>query len=161
MMMPEIKYVKGDATRPQGEGKKIICHICNDERRWGAGFVLALSRRWEEPEAVYRKMPKERMMLGNVQIVPVENDIMVANMVAQRGIMDKDITGQIDKNAKPAIRYGALRVCLTEVNDIAYHMGATLHMPRIGTGLAGGKWEEVEKIIQSVMSVDVVVYDLK
>jgi hypothetical protein len=25
-----IKYLKGDATGPQGDGLKIICHVCND-----------------------------------------------------------------------------------------------------------------------------------
>jgi hypothetical protein len=58
------------------------------------------------------------------------------------------------------IRYGALRVCLAAVNDVAYRTKATLHMPRIGCGLAGGKWEDVEKIISDVQSVDVYVYDL-
>jgi hypothetical protein len=33
-------------------------------------------------------------------------------------------------------------------------------MPRIGCGLAGGQWSEIEKIIQDVCSVDVYVYDL-
>jgi O-acetyl-ADP-ribose deacetylase (regulator of RNase III) len=48
--MQEIKYIKGDATNPVSEGEKIICHICNDIGRWGKGFVLAISRRWKEPE---------------------------------------------------------------------------------------------------------------
>jgi O-acetyl-ADP-ribose deacetylase (regulator of RNase III) len=159
--MIEIKYVIGDATHPIGEGKKIICHVVNDERRWGAGFVLALSRRWEEPERVYRKMPKDMLMLGKVMIVPVENDIMVANMVAQRGIMDRNVTGQIDANVQPAIRYGALRVCLAEVNDIAYRMGATLHGPRFGSGLSGGNWNTIEQIIKDTITVDITIYDLK
>lgn len=29
----EIKYINGDATNPQGEGNKIICHICNTIRK--------------------------------------------------------------------------------------------------------------------------------
>jgi O-acetyl-ADP-ribose deacetylase (regulator of RNase III) len=41
--------------------------------------------------------------------------------------------------------------------------GATVHMPRIGCGLAGGDWERVETIIQNtlgVAEVPAVVYDL-
>ena len=45
-----IKYVIGDATQPVGEGEKLILHIVNDSNRWGAGFVLSLSKRWKEPE---------------------------------------------------------------------------------------------------------------
>lgn len=28
-MSEEIKYIKGDATQPNGEGNKMIVHICN------------------------------------------------------------------------------------------------------------------------------------
>lgn len=49
-----ISYVTGDATHPHGQGPKVICHVCNDIGGWGRGFVLALSRRWPQPEADYR-----------------------------------------------------------------------------------------------------------
>ena len=40
-----INYTTGDATRPAAR-QAIIVHVCNDARAWGAGFVLAISRRW-------------------------------------------------------------------------------------------------------------------
>ena len=40
-----LRYVTGDATVPQGGGPKILVHLCNDAGGWGAGFVLAVSRR--------------------------------------------------------------------------------------------------------------------
>lgn len=52
-----INYVTGDATKPQGDGIKIIAHICNNRKGWGKGFVLAISRRWAEPERIYRNTP--------------------------------------------------------------------------------------------------------
>jgi O-acetyl-ADP-ribose deacetylase (regulator of RNase III) len=151
-MSNTIKYIKGDATYPVGDGKKIICHICNNKGAWGAGFVLALSKRWKEPEEFYREIIEYK--LGNVQIVPVEDDILVANMIAQHNVYP-------DANGFPPIRYGAVRVALTAVNDLAKTINATLHMPRIGAGLAGGRWEDIEQIIKEVVSVDVYVYDLK
>lgn len=30
-------------------------------------------------------------------------------------------------------------------------MDASVHMPRIGCGLAGGKWNEIEKIIEKTL----------
>lgn len=152
--MTKIHYIKGDATYPVGEGKKIICHICNDIGAWGAGFVLALSARWDEPKEDYRALDKR--VLGTVQMVVIESepDILVANMIAQHGI-------GCDKNGLPPIRYSAVRAALSTVNNLANHIGATLHMPRIGCGLAGGRWDDIEKIIQDVASVDVYVYDLK
>jgi len=155
--MAELKYVIGDATQPMGEGEKIICHIVNTEKRWGAGFVLALSKRWKEPERAYRGIKKDFMTLGHVQYVCVEFDITIANMVAQHSVGPKLIDGVLTQ----PIRYYALNTCLEKVNAFALEHGATLHMPRIGAGLSGGDWKEIEQIIKNTMSVDVVVYDLK
>lgn len=149
-----IHYIKGDATQPTVDGKKIICHICNDKRRWGAGFVLALSKKWKEPEAMYRSIDTQKLYLGNVQFVEVEHDITVANMIGQHDTNP-------DETGRPPIRYGAVRAALATVNDLAYKTNATIHMPRIGCGLAGGKWEDIEKIIKEVCSVSVYVYDLQ
>jgi O-acetyl-ADP-ribose deacetylase (regulator of RNase III) len=155
--MAELKYVIGDATMPMGEGKKIISHICNDGFRWGSGFVVALSKRWKEPEKEYRAIQRDLMRLGYVQFVSIDNDIVVANMIAQHSVGPKLIDGVLTQ----PIRYYALNTCLEKVNMFAKLTKATLHMPRIGAGLAGGDWKEIEQIIKNTMSVDVVVYDLK
>ena len=44
----KITYQIGDATRPIGDGPKIIAHVCNDAGGWGKGFVVAVSRRWPQ-----------------------------------------------------------------------------------------------------------------
>ena len=148
--MGNINYINGDAMNPQGLGNKIICHICNDINRWGSGFVLAISKKWLSPEADYHSMKKH--VLGDVRLVKVENDVWIANMIGQH------LTGK-DENGNPPIRYNAVKQALTKVNEMALNMGATLHMPRIGCGLAGGKWDSIEAIIKEVVSVDVTVYD--
>ncbi|MFE0817971.1 GNAT family N-acetyltransferase [Streptomyces sp. NPDC058794] len=58
--MSEIRYVRGDATVPSVKGVKVIAHVCNDLGGWGKGFVLAISRRWPEPEAAYRAWHRDR-----------------------------------------------------------------------------------------------------
>lgn len=146
-----IQYVIGDATAPQGDGLKIIAHICNDIGAWGAGFVLALSAKWEWPEMYYRSMVA--LHLGKVQFVPVGEDVIVANMVAQHGIKP-------DELGEPPIRYDALFRALKRVNMICLERGATLHLPRIGAGLAGGDWNKIAAIIERVIEVPITVYDL-
>src|SRR5690242_7451886 len=88
--MSEITYIRGDATAPSAKGVKVIAHVCNDIGGWGKGFVLALSRRWPEPEAAYRAWHRDRASndfgLGAVQVVPVDRYVWVANMIGQRGI---------------------------------------------------------------------------
>lgn len=144
-----IEYVKGDATRPIAR-PAIIAHVSNDIGAWGAGFVLAISARWKRPEKVYRAA--ESLCLGDVQFIKCEPDISVANMVAQHGL----------SGPRPWIRYNALETCLRTVFDEAKKSNASVHMPRIGCGIAGGRWEEVEPIIQRTCGdVRVVVYDFE
>jgi O-acetyl-ADP-ribose deacetylase (regulator of RNase III) len=156
--MSAIRYIKGDATQPQTGGNKVIAHVCNDLGGWGKGFVLAVSKRWPEPEAAYRAWHRDRAHndfgLGALQIVQVETYVWVANMVAQHGMT----TG----SAGPPIRYEAVRACLCKLAAEAKALGASVHMPRIGCGLAGGRWERVEPIIAEELTsqgVDVTVYD--
>ncbi|MGG7552174.1 macro domain-containing protein [Chryseobacterium arthrosphaerae] len=156
--MTAIQYLKGDATSPQAKGTKIIAHICNDIGGWGKGFVLAVSRRWETPEKEYRHWHRFRnennFALGEVQIVQVEKYMYVANMIGQKGIK----TGS---NGVP-VRYEAIEKCLGTLADKASELNASVHMPRIGCGLAGGKWEKIEPLIEKTLlnnNVEVYVYD--
>lgn len=151
--MSELRYVKGDATRPMGEGQKMIIHVCNNERRWGSGFVVELSKRWKEPEELNKKMP---MDLGVVSFVQVEEDITVANMIAQDGI-------RTSPSDKAAIKYDALDKCLRSVHGMAMKHGASVHAPRIGAGRAGGDWGLIEAMLKDFLvrkGVDVTIYDL-
>lgn len=158
-----VTYVKGDATAPVGDGPKIIAHIVNDSGRWGAGFVKAVSQKSTKPEQAYRewyRQSQERgdyfLPLGHVQFVACSGTITVANMVAQHG------TYSSQYNPHP-ISYDALEYALRKVAKVAIGEGATVHMPRIGAGLARGNWEVIESIINRTLTlqdVDVTVYDL-
>lgn len=158
--MKTIQYLKGDATAPQAKGIKIITHICNDIGGWGKGFVLAVSKRWETPEKEYRNWHRFRsennFALGEIQLVQVEKYIYVANIIGQKGIK----TGS---NGVP-VRYDAIEKALEKLSDEALLLNASTHMPRIGCGLAGGKWEEIEPIIERTLlakNVEVYVYDFE
>jgi O-acetyl-ADP-ribose deacetylase (regulator of RNase III) len=148
----KIQFITGDATAPIGAGNRIIAHVCNDIGAWGAGFVLAISRRWPQPQAEYLKS-RGCLTLGTVSPVQAESGIWVANMIAQRGIRTED--------GVPPIRYAALRQCLGILAVEARKLQATIHLPRIGCGLAGGKWESVELLIQiAIPTTEAFVYDL-
>jgi len=137
-----LTYVKGDATEPAGTGPKLIPHICNNIGGWGRGFVLALSARWREPEAAYRKWAlNESFRLGMVQPVKVEKDLWVLNMLAQRGT-------RRSAQAPPAVCYDALRICLQKAAQFAKSKGASVHAPKFGAGLAGGDWRVIEQLIR-------------
>jgi len=158
--MPKITYLKGDATEPIHD-KAVICHVCNDIGGWGRGFVLALSKKWPEPEREYRKWFKDPSLfedapfgLGQTLFVPVKDSqqIIVANMVAQRDT--------VSINDVPPIRYDALENCLKDVFAVCKKLDWTLHAPMFGAGLAGGKWERIEEIILKYISVPTFIYKL-
>lgn len=156
--MSDIHYVTGDATNPPADGVHIIVHVCNDIGGWGKGFVLALSRRWKEPEEAFRRWHKEGddvpFELGQVQFVQVEPDLYVANLIGQRGIRRS--------GGQSPVRYDAIRTGLQRVAEFAAEHQASVHMPRIGCGLAGGKWEEIEPLLCDTLTsaaIPITVYD--
>jgi len=176
-----IKYVKGDATNPQQGETKLIIHICNDIGGWGKGFVMAISKKWKQPEVEYRNWFKNKELvptdnikferlesrdrysnenkfaLGNVQFVRVTDDIWIANMLAQTGTKP-------NKDGVPPIRYVYVRECLERIREFAKRQNASIHMPRIGCGLAGGQWTEIEPIIIHELiahDLDTTVYDFE
>jgi O-acetyl-ADP-ribose deacetylase (regulator of RNase III) len=162
-----ITYLKGDATSPQASGPKIIAHVCNTLGGWGKGFVLAVSRRWPEPERAYRVWHHVRKVvpsiddgvvattgvfgLGESQLVKVKHDTFVLNMIAQEGTREG--------SKGPPIRYAALALCLRHADNFARLRGASIHAPRIGCGLAGGSWEQVGPLIERIVSAPVFIYD--
>ncbi|WP_034272270.1 macro domain-containing protein [Actinospica robiniae] len=153
-----ITYLKGDATSPHGKGRKLIAHVCNDAGGWGKGFVLAVSKRWPKPEQEYRRWHRDRassgFALGAVQVVQVEQYVWVANMVGQHGIR----TG----SNGPPVRYDAIDTALAQLAAEARDLAVSVHMPRIGCGLAGGNWERVEPLITARLTtarIPVSVYD--
>jgi len=88
---------------------------------------------------------------------PVSDDITVANLIGQHGVWSAS------SKAIAPIRYPAIREGLKKVVTFARKHRASVAMSRIGCGLAGGSWEEIEPIIEETLgaqSIPVSVYDL-
>lgn len=153
-----MQYTLGDATRPS-ERPAIIAHVCNDLGVWGRGFVLAISQRWPHVAESYREWltylrRHHRPPLGTVQFLWLEPDLWIVNMIAQHGIQST--------TAGPPIRYDALAQSLEKLRSLTLQYQASVHMPRIGCGLAGGTWDRVEPLILDALcahGIAVTVYD--
>lgn len=165
-----IQYRNGDATRPVvgPDEQALIVHVSNDRGGWGRGFVLAVSKRWPQPEAAYRQWFAQKSWdgipfeLGQIQAVRVSPTLQVCNMIAQAGYgrNNQQLHQGSEPNVTPPIRYGALENCLIKVANLANQLGASIHMPRIGTGLAGSSWGLIEPIVSHRLAgLPVTVYD--
>lgn len=156
-----LQYVVGDATAPQGEGRKLIAHIVNPVGAFGAGFVVAVNRRWPAVRPAYQKLCAQAeaeggqlRLLGKIQVMDVEEGIAIANLFAQ-----------LAPGASRPIRYDALYNALEALQKLLAVQDApvSVHMPRIGAGLARGHWPIIEQIVIHTLvspGVDVTVYDL-
>lgn len=153
-MEKKLQIVIGDATLPEfttpdKSDVRIIIHICNDINRWGKGFVLPLGDRYPAARLTYLKSAAQTGYheLGSITHCPIDPTLSVINMVAQRGIT-KD-----PKSKEPPIRYPELIRCLQKVRSLLASDYAdrkvSIHMPKIGCGLAGGDWNVVSEIIDS------------
>ena len=146
----QLFHVVGDALQPVKK-PAIIAHVCNDVDKWGKGFVVPLGKAYPKAEQGFHAIPPAERKVGYTQFVE-DGDVTVANMVAQRDVRPS--------KAGPPLRYDALHKCLAEVQVRALASGSTVHMPRIGVGLAGGSWDVVKSVIMSTMKVDTYVYTL-
>ena len=138
----QIAYLFGDARKPRGTGKGIIAHVVNDGTpNWGGGFALEVAKEWGFIQEEFRdwvEQDRSNLSLGKIHWAQIEEDLSIVHMVAQRGY---------GPSARPRIRYAALSDALDQLQEVASEQGASVHMPRIGTGQAGGNWELVRELI--------------
>lgn len=152
-----IRLLHGDVLEPRNAGRKIICQLVNDKAvRWGGGVARKVAKRFPDAEEVFTKQVlniPQRDRLGRVIFCEATEDITIASLIGQEGF---------GPSLFPRIRYAALQTCLERVADHAAYIGASIHMPKIGTGSAGGDWSTIEEILDDVMvraGLLVVVYD--
>lgn len=172
-----LKYITGDATIPESAGMRFIIHVCNASGGWGKGFVLAISKKWKNPEQEYRRWfaTQNNFRLGEIQAVQVQSDTSIINMIAQKAfdayakeinawdfaaLAAKEKGEEFTQEIPLPVDFTALEQCLDKVGELVQKEGGSIHAPRFGAGLAaglaGGKgewsqevWNKVEALIIS------------
>lgn len=138
-----IEYLTGDATEPRGDGLRAIVHLVNDKTaNWGGGFARALRSRYPEAQEDFRKWvaaDKSRLRLGAIRRVEVRPDLEVVTIVAQSGY---------GPSVRPRVRYEALRTALKHLSALLDREPVSVHMPRIGAGMAGGDWNIIAELVR-------------
>lgn len=148
----------GDASEPFGAEPKLLLQVVNDQALvWGGGFAKQARKKWPNAQTHFRQWAygRRNLKLGNIHSVSVQEDLTLVSMICQHGF-GKASTG-------PRLRYGALFSALDKVAAFAAETNTTVHMPRIGTGEAGGSWNIIEGIIRETLiskGIKVTIYDL-
>lgn len=140
---PALKELKGDALDPKQPGARIVAHVVpNTTAPWGGGgFAGQVRRRFPGVWSQYRLVVSSAggsPKLGTTFLGELSQGTSIVHMVAQQGFGPSDT---------PRLRYAALAQCLGELRQIAEERGASVHMPRIGTGHGGADWEIVKELI--------------
>jgi O-acetyl-ADP-ribose deacetylase (regulator of RNase III) len=153
-----LRVLKGDALEPFGAEPKLLLQVVNDQAQiWGGGFAKQARKKWPHAQADFRQWSCTRgnLTLGNIHSISVRPDLTLVTLVAQHGF-GKAASG-------PRLRYAALFSALEKTATLAKTESATVHMPRIGTGEAGGSWTIIEGIIRETlvsMGIEVTIYNL-
>jgi O-acetyl-ADP-ribose deacetylase (regulator of RNase III) len=167
--MPIIKYEKGDVLTAN---VPFIAHGVNCLGTMGAGIAKQLAAKWPASELKYREyVYKHTELLGkSLATYEQEDKKVLFHLFTQL-----DVGTETRK-----LNYGALGRCFSELNntlktmkEFDEHMekettgetisipNATVAIPRIGAGLAGGDWLLIEEIINGCTpDINIVVYEV-
>lgn len=122
----------------------IMAHQVNCMGVMGAGIAAQIAKKHPEVKEAYiryceGKDPRE--LLGDCQMVPIEDDRYVAN-----------VFGQLKYGrGKQHTNYKALEAALYKLKENAQQNDLTVGLPHgMGCGLAGGDWNIVVGLIEKV-----------
>ena len=154
-----IRKVIGDALIPRGDGPKIVAHVIPDSTvTWGGGgFAAQMRKRYPEVASEFKNALSrsgQKLRAGMSFTGKIDSGTHVFHMVAQRGH---------GKEPGIRIRYSALASCLSELKTWAVELGASVHMPRIGTGYGGGDWTVIQELIHDELvrkGIEVIIYQV-
>jgi O-acetyl-ADP-ribose deacetylase (regulator of RNase III) len=145
-----VNHKTGDLVQLAQEGHfDVIAHGANCFCTFGAGIAKAIKDTF--PEAYTADLSTKKgdySKLGNLSLAKVErkeHKFLIANLYTQFFYG----TAKQPKDSKE-IRYKAIEDSLKKLKkQVPYD--ASIGLPKIGAGLAGGDWEIIRKIIISVI----------
>ena len=142
----QIEYVKGDlfATEIQ-----TIAHGCNAQGVMGSGVAKIIKERYPDAFKRYRNQYEKQgvLKLGDIIVVPCEYN-------GEKKIIVNAITQELfGRDGRRFVSYDAVSESMSKINHMFEVYGISeIAMPKIGAGLANGKWEILERIIETELT---------
>ena len=142
-----IRYIDGDLVR-DAENYDVIVHGCNCFCTMGSGIAPQIKKKFPEAYAVdCATTSGDKSKLGTITFTESTKPIVV-NLYSQFGFNGRT-HGEID------VDYDAIRSGMKLIKE--KFSGKFIGMPKLGSGLAGGSWEIIEKIIEEELQGEYVV----
>lgn len=130
-----MEYANQDVTNVD---VGIVAHGVNCQRVMGSGVALAIRNRWP---IVFEKYVYNPPVLGSAQFVEIDELLWVANCYTQTSY---------GRANGPYADVDSVRSSLDATFVFASKKQLPIFMPRIGCGLGGLKWTDVEPIIEQL-----------
>jgi len=134
-----ISIIHGDIwSQPRG----VLVHGCNAQGVMGKGAALGFKKKFPAAFAQYRKAWEEgKLKLGEVIFCELGPDLWGACAITQqhygRGAVHADLR--------------AIEKAFGKIAGFAADKGLPVSFIRVGAGLAGGDWNEIQPIIQRAL----------
>lgn len=132
----KIIYKKGNLF--DGD-EKYIAHGCNAQGAMGSGFAGELKKRYPDAVNTYKTF----YSVFGLKLGDVINHFERKNKVAIFHCITQETYGKTGFH----VSYDAIRECMMKI-DLRVQHDVHVAMPQIGSGLAGGDWNIIEKIIE-------------
>ena len=172
MTQSVIKYVNGDVTKVKVNSLTIIPHCVNSANSFGSGVAAGIAKKWPHVKEAYHEFYRAcewdceyteeniPFLLGEVQFVRAEENIVVANFIGQKSPgLNQVING---KTWVPA-RKEAVDECLGRIADVARKLQAKIIAPKFCSLRAGLNWDNdvVPLVENNWYDLDVTIYEFK
>jgi O-acetyl-ADP-ribose deacetylase (regulator of RNase III) len=137
----KIEYVKGDLFTTKD---KIILHGVNCQGVMGSGVAKIVKERYPKAFKDYYYLftmnPEGDELLGSVNKVEIDEDRIILNGFTQE-FYGRAGVRWCDYDAIASVIEETVKICIE-------HECESFAMPMIGSGLGGGKWSVIEKIVE-------------
>lgn len=142
-----IFYIQGDLMNAK---QQVVAHGVNCMGHFGSGVAGAIKK--QHPYVREQYLSLNEHVLGTCQFVDYNDQIWVNAHTQQNKGYD----------GKQYADLNAIAYCLVEIGDYMEENNLTsIAMPKIGCGLGGLKWEDVEILVNGLLEdYEVYIYEL-
>lgn len=157
-----ITYVKGDLF---AANERALCHGCNCHGVMGAGVAAIVRDRFPHAYQVYKAECERRLFYpGVAQPVNCYKEINDDGSKVYHGIGEQTTVYNLATQNAPGAnaRLDYVKQAFRNMkNHMEYVGNLRIAMPKIGSGIGGLNWEDVEQsILYTLDGLDIVVYEL-